>query len=253
MASELNNALLELGLSPSESELYVLSLASGPLSVPVIATRLKLQRPYVYTLIKSLREKGLAPNTTGYQRTFNVESPNVVLELLRKKRQSLEALTTNIAAEMPAYLASYRQGGERTQVRFYEGREKFLELYQRILIEEATETLYFGEATNFFKVIGPESLASWVEQRVQKKIRIRTLMPRDRASEGIPSDHLLLRETRVIHPMHAKQLPASFQVFGKNVIFWQPVTPVAVVLQDEYLAQLMRTTFELLWQQGERI
>lgn len=253
MPSELNSALQELGLTTSERELYLLSLASGPLAVSEIATRLKLQRPYIYTLIQALREKGLAPETRGYQRTFVVESPTLVLELLRKKRQGLENLTMTIAADMPTYLASYRQGGERTKLLMYEGQEKFLELYGRVLIEEDKETLYFGEAKHLFGIVGQEKLASWVQNRVQKKIKIRTLMPADGAAQSIPSSTDLLRETRTIAPEEVKNLPASFQVFGKSVIFWQPQTPVAVVLQDEYIATLMRSTFELLWTKGTRI
>lgn len=253
MTNDLNRALLELGLSASECEFYLISLAFGPLTIPVIAKKLGLQRPYIYTLIRTLREKGLAPLTKGYQRTFIVESPTVVLELLRKKRQTLELLTTSVAAEMPTFLASYRQGGARTQVLFYEGKEKFLELYNRILVEEEKETLYFGEAANFFQLLGQESVSGWVQQRIQKKITIRTLMPDGVAAQSIPSDASVLRETRVIDSRLTKELPASFQIFGKSVIFWQSITPVAVVLQDEYLAKLMRTTFELIWSQGVRI
>lgn len=253
MSNELNNALAELGLAVSERELYLLSLAFGPLPVSEIAGRLNVQRPYVYTLIKALREKGLAPNTHGYQRTFVVESPTVVLDLLRKKRQDLEALTVGIAADMPTFLASYRQGGERTQVLFYEGQDKFLELYDRVLVEEASETLYFGEAKNIFGVVGPERLQNWVKNRIQKKIGIRTLMLDDAEARSIPTDVASLRETRIVAQGTGAKLPASFQVFGRNVIFWQPMTPVAVVLQDEYIAQLMRTTFELLWEKGMEI
>lgn len=253
MSNELNNGLIELGLTSSERELYLVSLASGPLPIPEIATRLNLQRPYVYTLIRALREKGLAPETKGYQRTFIVESPTALLELLRRKRQFLETVTTSIAADMPTFLASYHQGGERTKVLLYEGQQKFVELYDRVLIEEGRETVYFGEAKNLFSTVGQEKLTGWVENRVRKNIAIRTLLLDDSAAHTIPSSASLLRETRVISPAAVKDLPASFQVFGKSTIFWQPMTPVAVVLQDEYISGLMRSTFELLWKQGARI
>lgn len=253
LTSQLDSALVSLGLSLSERELYATSLAMGALSVSELAKQLGLQRPYVYTLIKGLKEKGLAPNPVGYQKVFIVESPGVVLELLRKKRQELESLTINIAADMPKYLASYRQGGERTQILFYEGQDKFLELYDRVLVEEAKETLYFGEAKNIFGVVGQERLQNWVKNRIYKKIGIRTLMLDDAEARSIPTDQKAFRETRIIARESGIELPASFQVFGRNVIFWQPMTPVAVVLQDEYIAQLMRTTFEILWLKGVQI
>lgn len=250
--SQLDTSLVSLGLSPSERELYLLSVSMGPLSVNELAAHLGLQRPYVYTLIKGLRDKGLAPIAKTYKRSFVVESPTVVLDLLRKKRQQLESLATNIAADMPKYLASYQQGGERTGVLFYEGKQKFLELYERVLIEEGTETIYFGEAEHFFSVVSETKLNQWIRDRVKKRIHMRTLMIDSTNARTIPSDETLLRETRLVS-VQRNRFPASFQVYGNTVIFWQPMTPVAVALQDEYISQLMRSTFELLWSQGKKI
>ncbi len=250
---ELTSALDELGLSSSEKELYLASLSSGPQSIPELGKRLGFERPYVYTLIKSLREKGLAvePLTRKYQRTFVVEPPTVVLLLLRKKKANLENLTAHIAMDMPKYLASYRQGGSRTQVLFYEGKDKFIELYERIVEEEMTETLYFGEVEHYFLLLGEERVNQWIFERIQKKIKIRTLMVDSDASRKLPSMPEMFRETRLLPLDMNKEFPASFQVFGTNVIFWQPETPIAVVLQDEYIAKLHRGIFAMLWKQGK--
>lgn len=250
---ELDVALGELGATESERELYRLSLSTGPVSINELAKQLSMQRPYVYTLIGSLRLKGLAPSAPAkYQKRFVVESPNVVLELLRKKRESIESLSTGLAGVMPKLLAQYRQGGIATQVMFYEGKAKFMELYDRILEEEGKETLYFGEAEHFLTLIGEVKLAHWIDRRIEKGITIKTLMKDSGKARSIPSDTRQLRETRVTSKTSI-DLPASFQVFGNSVIFWQPHTPMAVVLQDEYIANLMRGTFALLWEIGEKI
>jgi sugar-specific transcriptional regulator TrmB len=248
----LNSALGELGLSSSECELYLASLSAGPLRVADLADRLGLERPYVYSLIRSLREKGLAPpqNAGSYQKQFVVHPPSVVLQLLRKKRIELDVLTASIAADMPKYLASYRQGSAKTQVLFYEGREKFIELYERILAEEANETLYFGEVEHFFGLLNRERVDAWIRERIAKKVNIRTLMPNTSSAHTIPTDPSIYRETRVIPKQLTINIPASFEIFGKNLIFWQPHTPVAVVVQDEYITNLHREIFNLLWTQG---
>lgn len=250
---DLDNALVELGTTESERKLYRLSLSTGPVSVQELAKQLQMQRPYIYTLIASLRLKGLAPSASAkYRKTFVVESPNVVLELLRKKRESIESLSTGLAGVMPKLLAQYRQGGVATQVMFYEGKAKFMELYDRILEEEGSETLYFGEAEYFLTRIGEVKLAHWIQRRIEKGITIKTLMKDSGKARSIPSDDLQLRQTRVL-PKTFLDLPASFQVFGNSVIFWQPHTPMAVVLQDEYIANLMRGTFALLWETGKEL
>jgi sugar-specific transcriptional regulator TrmB len=245
--------LRELGTTESERELYLTSLAVGPASVQELAKQLGLQRPYVYTLVRSLREKGLAPSASSkYQKKFIVESPSVIIELLRKKKASIDALSGHLTLMMPKLLAQYKQGGAATQVSFYEGKAKFMELYDRILDEEGDETLYFGEAEHFLTLIGEVRLAEWIYRRVRKEVTIRTLMVDSKQARGIPTDAQQLRQTRVLSK-EIKTFPASFQVFGRSVIFWQPHTPMAVVLEDEYIAQLMRGTFNLLWEQGTRI
>lgn len=249
---ELTTALDELGLSLSERQLYLSSLAFGPLPIPDLAKNLGFERPYVYTLIKSLRDRGLVASqpSMGYQKKFVVESPTALLSLLRKKKAHLESLTSHIAMDMPKYLASYRQGGTKTQVLFYESKEKFFELYERILEEEADETLYFGEVEHYFSLLGEQRVRKWITQRSEKKIKIKTLMVESETSLQIPSNKSVHRETRLLPKEMVFDFPASFQLFGNNVIFWQPETPIAVVLQDEYIAKMHRSIFNLLWKQG---
>lgn len=251
--SELNKALEELGITGGARDLYQLSLSLGPASIQTLATHLKLQRPYIYTLIQTLREAGLAPSAaTNYQKKFVVESPSVLLDLLRKKRTSIETLTSDIAGLMPKLLAGYKQGGAATQVMFYEGREKFMELYDRVLEEEGSETVYFGEAEHFLSLIGEVRLEQWIARRIKKEIVIKTLMIDSKQARRIPTNIKQLRQTKVLDKK-IEAFPASFQVFGHNVIFWQPHTPMAVVLQDAYIAQLMRGIFTLLWKRGKTI
>lgn len=251
ITSQLDNTLRELGLSSMERQLYLMSLSMGPLPVSVLAERLGVQRPYLYTVIKSLREKGLASGQgSQYQKTFVVESPSIVLSLIRKRKTLLDEIATSLASDMPRYLASYRQGSSKTQVLFYEGKEKFIELYNLILEEEGDETIYFGEVKYFFTLLGENRVQEWVKSRIEKRVTIRTLMIDNPFAHTIPTDKAKYRETRILPSDLSKGFPSSFQVFGKSLIFWQPHTPVAVVLKDEYIANLHRGIFNLLWGLG---
>jgi hypothetical protein len=173
------------------------------------------------------------------------------LELLRKERLELESLTTNFVSELPKYLASYKQGTNATEVTFYEGKNKYFELYERILEEEFSETLYFGEAEKFLNLVKGEKLNNWIKRRIDKKIVIKSLMVESPMALSIPTDKNSLRESRYLPKSYAEWLPASFQVFGHNVIFWQTERPLAVVLKDSYIAMMHRGIFNLLWQQAE--
>ena len=246
----LDKALLEIGLSETERTVYLTSLAAGPLTITELAKLVNLQRPYLHTVIKTLKDKGLAPSDSHYRRSFAVEPPTVIIKLLKQQRGALENLTTNLITEMPTFLASYKQGERSTRILLYEGQEKFYELYDRILEEEGSKTVYFGEAELFLKIVAGERLNDWMKKRLAKKIAIKSLMIDSPMARTIPTNADLLRQTRYIKEDDKTLYPASFQVFGKSVIFWQPHTPVAVVLQDEYISKLHRSIFEMLWENG---
>lgn len=249
---ELDKALDEINLSVTEKDVYLASLAYGPVSVSQLAEKMGYQRPYLYTVINELRSKGLvAGSGTRYKKDFVVESPSTVLHLLRKKRGYLDNLTSNLAVELPRYLASYKQGGNATQVFVYEGSQKFIELYEKIFEEEAEETLYFGELKHFLSVVTAGNNETWLKKRIEKKIWMRFLPVQTEEVNKYPSDPKEYRETRIIPPELCKELPATFQVFGNNVIFWQPETPAAIVLHDQYIANMQRKIFDLLWILGK--
>ncbi|MFA6072226.1 MAG: hypothetical protein WC810_27000 [Janthinobacterium sp.] len=253
-SNQLYNALASLELSPTEIQTYLTAYRMGPTSITHLAQELGLQRPYVHIVINNLRTKGLIPPTIKtHQRAIIVESPKIILELLNRKREQLNQLSYDFASQLPQFLASYQQGGQKSQILFYEGKEKFFELYERILLEEGKETLYYGEAEMFLNLISEDRLKKWVAERVHKGVIIKTLMPDTPQARTIPTNQELLRQTKIITSEIGKSLPASFQVFGNNVIYWQPMAPLAIVIQDDYISKLMRLVFEQLWAQGLEI
>src|SRR3989338_8397429 len=87
-------SLKELGLTESEANLYTTSLALGPATIASLAEHLNMPRPNVYKGIAGLERHGLAKfsERKRYTRTFVVESPTVVLEKLRQKREIMSDL-----------------------------------------------------------------------------------------------------------------------------------------------------------------
>ena len=108
----LYTSLKELGLAESEANLYITSLALGPATLASLAEHLHMPRPNVYKVIAVLETRGLAKFSARkrYTRTFVVESPTVVLEKLRQKREAVADLDQTLVGAMPDLLALYHQG-----------------------------------------------------------------------------------------------------------------------------------------------
>jgi len=79
-------ALIGLGLSETEAEVYVFLATAGPQKGLSIAEALKLKRQQLYCSVKSLRGKGLLNVTVKRASRFSVVPFEKALDLLVKAR-----------------------------------------------------------------------------------------------------------------------------------------------------------------------
>lgn len=140
----LYTSLKEIGLTESEANLYITSLALGPATIAALAGHLNMPRPNVYKLIVGLEHLGLAKfsERKKYTRTFVVEPPTVVLEKLRLKRESVIELDQTLVGAMPDLLALYHQGESPTKIKVLAGEEQWYKIFFQVL-DEAKDTIEF--------------------------------------------------------------------------------------------------------------
>ncbi|OGY84066.1 MAG: hypothetical protein A3F54_00760 [Candidatus Kerfeldbacteria bacterium RIFCSPHIGHO2_12_FULL_48_17] len=253
LQQSLYTSLTELGLSHAEAELYLLSLHLGPQPLTTLARDLQIARPNIYKLIRALETHALAKfsQRKKYSQKFMVESPAVVLEQLRAKRKQLDATDNALAATLPDLLAQYHQGATPTKVKVLTDEEQYLRLYYRTLEEAQGATEWFGAAHEFIGFVSWEREREWIRRRIEKGISIKALLlPSETAAGFIKDDAREMRETRVLR--EAAPFLSAFQLFANKVVFWQPRTPLAVVLEDEYIAGMMRSIFYQLWEGAGR-
>lgn len=248
----LRTPLQELGLNDQESHLYVVSLSLGPSPIAVLAKHLGMARPNVYKLIAGLEKQGLArfSEKKKFTRNFIVESPTRLLELHREKQRAIAQTDERLTSFMPDLLALHQQGELPTNIKIIQGPDQFLKLFFQIIEEENKESCYFGSAQDFIGLISWPQEKEWIAQRMKKGMRIKALLlPSEDANTLRSSDPKELRETRIIK--NDKPFTSSFQLFANKVIFWQPKTPIAVLVEDEYIAGMMKNVFEMLWKANE--
>lgn len=246
--SPIYQALEELGVSELERKLYTISLALGPINISTLAERMGISRPNIYKVIRGLEAHGLATFGGGrtYIKSFQVESPSVVVERLRTKRKELGALDESLSAEVANLLAKYDQGKLPAKVRVLKGRKEFTEAYVQVFEEADQLICYFGSYADFLREISPELGEKRIERRVERKVSIRALvLPSPEAELLRKKDEVELRETRYL--VGGAPFESSFYLFANKAIFWQPMTPIAVMVEDKYLVAMWQSMFELLW------
>lgn len=244
----LYTSLRELGLFESEIRLYLASLSLGPATIATIAEHLGIPRPNVYKAILGLEGHGLAnfSSRKRYSRTFVVEPPTVVLELLRKKRDTMSDLDRTLVGVMPDLLAKYHQGASLTKIRVLQGKDQFLKAFFSILDEEKSETQFFGSAKDFVEFISWDEENEWIKQRMKKNIFIKSLLlPSGEAEMLHRGDKQFMREIRIIKGL--APFVTAFQLFANKALIWQPEGRLAILIEDEYVVAMLRSMFNWMW------
>ncbi|MBI4272580.1 hypothetical protein HY621_01890 [Candidatus Uhrbacteria bacterium] len=244
----LYDSLKELGLTENEIALYLVSLSLGPATITTLAKHMAIPRPNVYKVIGGLEKNGLAyfSERKKYTRTFMVESPRVVRDLLKKNKEELARCDQKIVSSLPDLLTLYKQGELPTSIRILQGKEQFLQLFFQIIEEEKCESQFFGSAHDFIGFISWQEEREWIRQRMQKDIKLRALLlPSEDAQILQATDAKELRETRTLDCV--QPFSTSFQLFANKIILWQPKAPLAVLIEDEYITQMFRSMFEKMW------
>lgn len=248
----LYNSLKELGVTENAIELYITSLTIGPATISTLSTELNINRPNVYKIIADLEQHGLAKfsERKKYSHTFMVQPPTIIKELLNKKVKDLENDNQKIFTAMPDLLAMYRQGELPTSIKIYEGREQFMKIFFELL-DEAKDTIeYLGSAEDLISgFIGWANEERWIKKRLKNNIFIKSLIFESNDANKLKTDDLKqLRETRLLKNL--KPFPTSFHISANKVIIWQVKTPLALVIEDEYMVQMFRAMFYAFWEQN---
>lgn len=242
------SSLKELGLTESEANLYITSLSLGPVSIASLAEHLHIPRPNVYKLITSLEEHGLAKfsDRKRYMRTFVVEPPTTLLEHLRKKREKVADLDHVLVGAMPELLAHYHQGETPTKIKIFQGKEEWLDIFFQILDEAQGNIKFFGSADAFIELVSWEKENLWIKKRVEKGIHIDVLLTPGKDAETLEStDETQMRTTKIFRG--ALPFVTGFMLYANKVIIWQPKAPLVLLVEDEYIIEMLRSIFDVLW------
>lgn len=252
MYKKLYTTLEELGLKRTEIDLYITSLSSGPSTIHNLAKELNIPRPNLYKIIQSLEIRGLAKFSSKkkYARTFIVEPPNKILELLREKQKELDISDKNIVSLLPDLMAIYHQGETPTKIKVLQGEEQYKKAFDQVLEEAQTGGEFLGSTHDFINFLTWEKELAWQERRKKKNLHIKILtLPSETANELKRKDREQKRETRILQAK--SPFSTSFQLFSNKVIIWQPKAPLALLIEDEYIVEMLRSLFYILWEKSK--
>lgn len=247
--NNLSNLLKEIGLTEQETNLYTTSLALGPTGIADLAKHLSIPRPNIYKLITGLEKHGLAvfSDRKRMRKTFMVEPPTTVMQKLREKREVLTKFDSHLTNLMPDLLAVYHQGETPTKIKIVNNEDQYNKILFQIFDEVQGDLLYFGSVDDFTKCVSKKTFDQLTKIRVDKGINLKALfLSSDLATSLKSVGEQELRTTKILSP-NIIPFSCSFQLSDNKAILWQPNAPLAIIIEDQYIVQMLKSMFQIIW------
>jgi sugar-specific transcriptional regulator TrmB len=238
----LKNQLSQIGLSDTESGLYLASLTRGPATMLALSRLTKLNRPLVQKTLVGLIEKGVFRTTiSGKHRLFVAVPPRQLLDFIRLRESALKGLLPELEA-----LSSI--GTKEPRILYFEGRQQVQELLKTQHTSQSKQIYAYFPSKYMIQLFGKHELEEVIQERIKKKIRVKILRPQhaEQEYEGWQLRDQALREVR--HIPEDKALEMGLIIFDNKVNLFSPIDEnFGIQIESHAYSSLMKYFFEMLW------
>jgi sugar-specific transcriptional regulator TrmB len=252
----LADELTQLGLTPTEAQVYLALVQNGPMGASAIAAATGLARTAVYPTLGALVDKGLAEAGEGYGSRFSpVPAEKALPQLLAVDKAALvhrERLTTQVV-ELVSLLGEQTETAPDELLQVLRGPRALMERFERLQLEAETSIDCFVKGPFLVDPNNP------TQEKVQRRgVRYKSLyesrLLEDPATKGRVLKWMAMgEEARVYHG----ELPQKLLIFDCRVVLMPIVRSGealrTVVIRHPELAQTLSLAFQHLWEKAEPV
>ena len=252
--SSATKLLADIGLTTTESQIYLAGLGSVDVSVQELVKETNIQRTTIYHALHTLVEKGLAAKQQkGSHLRFAMTPPAQIERFIGQRIQNLTA-QAKLAQQIAPLLERQRGIGSGTSVMQYEGIEGIKTAIDLALYCRSRRWEIIAPRKNFFSDFDKKYAQYFLETRKKRGIVTRSLWEQDGKQHTSPSGRRLTPEE--IAQRNPRYLPkamhGTFQavmiIFDESVMFVSSLGEKnAVVITSKELSGMQRALFEGLW------
>ncbi len=235
--NELREPLTLVGLTRTESRIYLALLDSGQSQAGTISRKTGIHRRSVYDALERLIEKGLVSwIKENDERFYLAESPTRLSQIARQHADAVDGI-------LPQLLARHGAKRSKEETRFYRGIEG-LKAVLDDQIAVSAPVMVMGAARDASEILR-FYLPRYTAARVGKRIRLSLLY----AGKRVRQEPIPFSTVRYLPESYAT--PVSTNIYGDRVaiIVWS-TEPVAVLIRNAAIAASYRAWFTLLWKQA---
>ncbi len=247
--------LLSLGLSETESKVYLKLLALGTSEAGLIAVETRVKRTTVYHALVTLQEKGLVHivGRAGATR-YHAEPPEHLTTMLARRTHELERLGRETTKLLPFFPTLPDDAGRTMpHVEFYRGKEGLQNLSDQTLVCRSKEILAI--VPNFSAIqqcFSPDYMRKNITKKCQSGIVTKTIFAEAAADTSLQLNNYSGREARLAPPEMQRSLRSIVMIWDNHVatISLLPELFGLLVTSFDY-SETMKALWQTIWVQSE--
>jgi HTH-type transcriptional regulator, sugar sensing transcriptional regulator len=238
----IREVLRKAGIDGKKADVYLACLETGKATAYAIAKRTGLRRPTVYDIIDRLMKEGLVFKSVAKgTRYYSPADPEALLERIRRQERE-------IASVMPELQELYNGPKVKPAIRYFEGKEGIIELYEDSLrsLKKGEEILgYVGEGIILHL---PEYTEDYIKRRVEKGIIFRGIYKQNDELDLYMEHNQAQLRIGVVLPESAFPLGNEINIYGNKVAVANYGTEMfGMLIESKEFADSQRAVFELAW------
>ncbi len=252
----LEEYLQKIGLSESESRVYIELLRIGPQLVSTIAKRAGFNRTTTYSVLKSLEKKGIASSySSSGVKYFVAGDPNCLVGYIDQKCRKYDYYRASLLPLIPKFRAISNDSlFQRPKVSYFDGVEGVKNVVYDALQSDGVIYSYFC-LHQWFNIGLGDFLLNYKDYRIEEKgIPIKAIVPDRKEIRSFveknyePSDSL----TEIMYVSEDD----SFGMFKNEMNIYNNKVSIlhldkgdeyGVVIDSNEVADMQRGVFEMAW------
>lgn len=261
MDQKILEKIQKIGLSDKEARVYAYLLSSGGGYPSKISTETKLNRSTTYKILTSLSIKGLATEIEHGKKIFY--QPETLAKLERyvdyqiERAENAKEMVVKIMPELEEMFSK----SENPKVFFYKGKEQVIEAYlQHVQVDKPYKMTAFVNV-QYIKKFLPEKVFNFYKKEKERiGITARGVTSSNPYSYDFQKDtHAGIKKNiwpglRFI-PEEIFPFSAEMTMFADkkvSIVKFDEQNPIAIIIEDKMVHDMMNMLFEFIWNRAEK-
>lgn len=248
--SNLQQSLATLNFTDKEAKIYLALLELGKGTVSQITRKAGLNRTTGYDILDSLTNRGLA-SISGKEpkQEYVAEPPDKILAMLASQIEKNKKQLEQARAILPQ-LRSIHNIGDRPKVRFYEGKEGLIQVYEDTLTSKETIKA-FATVDDMHRTL-PDYFPKYYRRRAQKGIDIEAIIPDTKMARERIVHNKEERRTAVLIPADKFYFSPEINIYDNKVMIASWREKLGIIIESAEIADALKKIYELAWAEAKR-